>query len=188
MALDASDIVIAGNGSVNVAPVGTALPTNPTTALPAAWKNLGYITEDGATFRYDQTKEPVNAWQSFYPLKYRVTGTTAEFDFVLMQMDVDTMPFAFGGGTVTTVAGPPVVYKYTPPNPEDIDERALVLEWVYDTSKFRLVTPRAMLTSGTEVALSRGSETTMPVTLGVLGTAGVAAFEILTDHPGWAAA
>ncbi len=46
-------IVIAGNGSVSVAPVGTDLPADHSTALAAAFVNLGYINEDGATFTDD---------------------------------------------------------------------------------------------------------------------------------------
>ena len=34
-------------GYIFTAPVGTALPTDYTTALPEAWKCLGYISEDG---------------------------------------------------------------------------------------------------------------------------------------------
>ena len=45
--------VVAGKplaaGGVWIAPLGTALPTDETTALNAAFKSAGYIGEDGLT-------------------------------------------------------------------------------------------------------------------------------------------
>ena len=188
MAQSADAIMIAGTGSVYVGPVGSTLPIDPTTALDAALIDLGYLTEDGATLRDEKTKEPINAWQSFYPVKYVVTDASAEIEFVLRQWDVVTVPLAFGGGAITTTAGPPIVYTYTPPAPEDIDERALVLDWDYDTYNFRLIVPKVMVTSGVDSQLTRGQASDLPITLGVIGTDGASPYTIVTDHPDWAAA
>lgn len=49
-------------GAVFVAPKGTALPTNATTALDAAFKGLGYVSEDGLVNSVETDTENVNAW------------------------------------------------------------------------------------------------------------------------------
>lgn len=187
MAADADNIVIAGSGSVHVAPVGTAMPATPIAALNAAFVDLGYVTEDGATFRDDKTKEGTRVWGSFYPVKMRVTDASASLSFVLRQWDIETVPFAFGGGSIATTTGPPAHYTYTPPAPDEIDERALVLEWAADGHDFRLLVPRVMVTEGVETQLTQTAESDLPITLGVLGTAGVDPWQLLTNHPAFAA-
>lgn len=55
--------VTVGKGRVTgylfVAPNGTALPTDATTDLPEAFKNLGYIDEDGVTETVDTSSEDI---------------------------------------------------------------------------------------------------------------------------------
>lgn len=173
-------VVIAGSGAVHVAPVGTALPTDSTTALNSAFIDLGYINDDGATFRDEKTKEPITSWQTFYAIKYVVTDASAELEFVLQQWDKNTVPLAFGGGTVTApTAGN---FRYEPPDPEDIDERALVLSWNYDSAVFRLVVPKVMVTSGVESQLTKAQAAELPITVGVVGTDGAKPWLLYTTH------
>lgn len=187
MAQDSDSIVVAGNGSVFVAPVGTSLPVDVATALPAAWVDLGYINEDGATFNDSKTTEEIQVWQSFYAPRRVVTERSATVAFTLRQWDRLTVPLAFGGGEITTVAGPPAVYRYDPPDPEVIDERATVLEWLDGGSTYRIVLPRVMVSEGVETQLVRTAASDLPITLGILGTAGVKPWSLLTSDPAFAA-
>lgn len=58
------------SGSVFIAPIGTTLPTSLTTgatpaltALPAAWKDLGYLSkDDGATWSRETELSEVTSW------------------------------------------------------------------------------------------------------------------------------
>jgi hypothetical protein len=176
-------ILIAGSGSVYTAVVGTPLPTTPTVALNAAFVDMGLIHEDGFTWRFDKTAEPIMVWGSFYAVKYRVTEATAEQEFTLKQFDRHTLPFAMGGGTVVAMAGPPEYFVFTPADPEDIDERALVIDWLYSASTYRLVVPRVMVTSGAELTFSDNAETDLPCTVGLMGTPGVSAYTMYTNDP-----
>lgn len=44
------------------APAGTALPTDPTEALAAAWKHVGDVTNDGITLSIDKSTDNLRNW------------------------------------------------------------------------------------------------------------------------------
>ena len=186
MAKSTSQIVVGANGSVFAAPVGTVAPVDVATAWIAAWVDLGYTNEDGVTFRDSQTTEPINVWQMFYPARFIVTGHETSASFVIRQWSKDTIVKAFGGGTVTTTAGPPAHYLYTPPTPGTIAEFALGVEWVDGSNIFRLVMPRVMVTEGIETNLTKASASDLPITVGVMGVDGATGFTIRTNSAAFA--
>lgn len=49
-------------GAVYRAPLGTALPTDATTALASAFVDMGYISEDGVTNSNSPETEKIRAW------------------------------------------------------------------------------------------------------------------------------
>ena len=49
-------------GAIYRAPFGTTLPTDATTALDAAFKNLGYVSEDGLVNSNTAETESIKAW------------------------------------------------------------------------------------------------------------------------------
>ena len=49
-------------GGIYWAPVGTALPTDEMTPLPAAYIPLGYVSEDGVQPTRDTNIEKIKAW------------------------------------------------------------------------------------------------------------------------------
>jgi hypothetical protein len=159
---DADQIVVAANGTVYVAPVGTTQPTDPTSAPAAAWVDLGYITEDGATFTDSKEIEDILAWQSFYPVRKIVTGKEASASFALRQWNENSIPLAFGGGSVTNPSTG--VWRYVPPNPEDLDERALMIDWQDGDKNYRLIIPKGLVTEAVETQLVRTGSAELPIT------------------------
>lgn len=180
----ADEIVVGANGSIYVAPVGSTIPASIGTALGAAWTELGYATEEGVTWIDGRTLEPINAWQSFYALRRIVTEKEGSIAFQLLQWNGDNVRLAYGGGTVTQPV--PGDYRYVPPDPADIDERAMSVEWQDGTKNYRLTFPKGMVTENVETNIVRTGGAILPITFSLLGEAGVEPFILDTDDPAFA--
>lgn len=185
MSYDADQILVGANGSVHVAPVGSTLPTDSGTALDAAFTDLGGVNENGASVQDAKTLQPIRLWQAFYAVRRVVTERDLTVTFALAQWNADTFPLAFGGGTITEPdpTGAPGEYKFTPPNPQDRDERAFVLEWQDGTRNYRLVVPRVEVTDTVNTQLVRTNNAELPITLAVNGEDGVDPWALYTDDP-----
>jgi hypothetical protein len=105
-ALNSGQIRVAGTGAVYRAALGTALPTDSTTALIAAYANVGYLTNGFEVSQELKTKE-VTVWQSSEAARIIKTGLTRKIKFELQQQNKTTLQLAWGG-TVVSVPGTPV--------------------------------------------------------------------------------
>jgi hypothetical protein len=184
MAQDTDQIRVGANGHIYVAAVGTAAPTDIATAWASGWYDLGYTDDDGVTLTDGREIEEIPVWQLLYPARRIVTGRNYTAAFNLRQWNKGTVQFAYGGGTVTTSGG---VYKFTPPAPEVIDERALGIEWADGSLTYRIIVPRGMVTEDVETKLVRSAAADLPITFSVLGEAGVDPWHLLTNDPALAA-
>lgn len=189
MAYDADQILVGANGSIHVAPVGSTEPTDASSALDAAFIDLGAISENGAAIQDAKTLQPIRIWQSFYPARRIITERDFTVTFALAEWSANTVELAFGG-TVTEPdpTGAAGEYKLTPPSPEDIDDRCMVLEWADGTKNYRLVMPSGMVQDAVNTQLVRTSNAELPISFGVNGTDGSAPWYLLTDDPSFATA
>lgn len=88
-------------GGVWVAPLGTVLPTDATTALNAAFKPLGYVSEDGLTNADSIETETIRAWGGD-TVATPETGRTDTFGLTLLEiLNVDVLKFVYGPDNVT---------------------------------------------------------------------------------------
>lgn len=168
MAKDVDEIVVGADGTIWVAPVGTAAPADESAAPGAGWTDLGYASEDGATFRDGKTLEVIPVWQLFHPARRIVTARDTNVAFTLRQWNPDTVSLAFGGGVVTEVTAGH--YKLTPPAAGDLDERSLLLDWHDGAKDYRLVIVRGMVTENVETKLVRNAAGDLPITFAVNGS------------------
>jgi hypothetical protein len=159
---DASQVVVGANGRVFAGPADTAEPTSSVSVLNAAFTNLGFTSEDGAKFTEGKDIADINAWQSFYPIRKVITGRNVAIAFVLRQWNRDNVEFSLGG-TVTDGADPDE-YIYEPPDPQELDERALIVEWEDGDKRYRLYVRRGIVTENVETNLMRTSAADLPVT------------------------
>ena len=186
MALDADEVVIGANGAVYVGAVGSTGPTDIETALDAAFTHLGYVTDDGITLTPGMDTAEINAWQSFYPVRRIVTSRSFDIAIPLLQWNQESIKLAFGGGSFATTAGPPAYYTYTPPSPEEIDYRALVLEWADDTKEYRLHVPKVLVTDAGDLSLNRTDAAALDLTFSLEATDGSNPFTLITNDPAFA--
>jgi hypothetical protein len=85
MALSAPNVRIAVTGEVFRAPFGTAAPADSVAALNAAYKGLGYLSEDGVAESWDDTVEEIIAWQGATVVRAATTKSSGRLGFTMIE-------------------------------------------------------------------------------------------------------
>lgn len=91
------DNVSMGPGTIYVAPIGTTEPTDNTTALPSAWRAIGY-TEEGSVFTFDTSVEDIDVAEEFYPVATKVTAVSASVSFAMAEPTQQNLALALNTG------------------------------------------------------------------------------------------
>jgi hypothetical protein len=177
--LEPTHVVVAGTGSVYVAPEGTTLPAD-LAALAAPWADIGYVTEDGVTFTFSREQEDVNAWQSAEPIRVLVTNEPKTIAFDMLEFDRDAILLAFRGGSFAGASAP---YTYTPPDAGVSDVRAMVIDGKDGASTFRFAFPRVSLSGDVEFQLLRTDALKLTTEFSVL--ASVTKWKLISDLVGF---
>lgn len=133
------------DGGIWFAPLGTALPTDASTALSASFKALGYVSVDGVTPAYDESSsETIRAWGGDVLLEITTEQSVARYDYTLVEVFSENVnEFVFGEDNVTltpatTSEGTKVAISDKGEDPVD---GVIVLEMFYKGKKARVVIP-----------------------------------------------
>ena len=149
-------------GAIWRAPYGTALPTDATTALNAAFKCLGYCSEDGMTNNNTPSKENIKAWGGDVVL----TTTTEKLDtftYTLIEApNVDVLKSVYGDANVSGTLTTGITVRA---NSDDQEPSSYVVELKIKGGKKRIVIPYATLNELAEIAYQDNSATGYGVTL-----------------------
>lgn len=132
-------------GGVYWAPLGTELPSDASTALPAAFKCLGAVSDDGVKPGRDTKTEKVKEWDGS-TLANLLTDDSRNFEFTLLSaLDKDVLAFVFSPENVivtpaTSTAGTKTAVMDKGGKPE---QGVLVLEMKFGGKKLRKIAPVA---------------------------------------------
>ena len=112
-------------GAVYVAPAGTALPTDATTAPDNAFQSLGYISDDGMVNTNSPETDDIKAWGGDVVAVLQ-TEKADEFKFTLIEaLDVNVLKAVYGDSNVSGTLSTGITVRA---NSTDIP----ATEWVID--------------------------------------------------------
>lgn len=96
-----------GAGELFVAPLGTTEPIDAATALPVAWRSIGY-TEDGSTFAYAVASSPVLVEEELEAVRHVTTGRSGSVAFAMAEATAQNLALAInnGAGAAPTTVEP----------------------------------------------------------------------------------
>lgn len=118
--------ILTDPGYLLVAPLSSTVPTNTVTggvftdSWDAAWISLG-ATEEGSTFSYNTTVEPISVAEFFDPISYRTTERAGSIAFNLADFTLSNYRRAMNGGVAALAAtsgtGATALGTLEPPDP-----------------------------------------------------------------------
>lgn len=162
-------------GGVLVAPLGTALPSDATTALDAAFKSAGYVGEDGLTEATERSTEKIKAWGGD-TVKIVQTDFAVTYTFTFLEtLNADVLKTIYGDANVTTTAATPgagtlhAVKVVGDPLPA----KTFVFDMKDGDARIRIVVPNAQVTELGEITYSDESVVGYQVTVEGLRDAGI---------------
>jgi hypothetical protein len=138
-------------GAIHVAPSGTTLPTDATTALDAAFVNLGYVSEEGLTNSNSAAVETIHAWGK--DIIFSKDGDNETYSWTLLEvLDANVQKFIRGADNVTVAEGGAMsVQVKRPSERSQMEEHAIVVEMILRNRAVRHVIPRGVITELGEV-------------------------------------
>jgi hypothetical protein len=172
-ALDPTEVQVgtANGPGLWLAPAGTEPPANTWDDWEPPWAVLGYLSDDGPTVGQSVDQTDITPWQSVVPIRSVITGRAVTLQFVLWQLNGDTLALYFDAD----------------PGTEDPDTGLLEMKLRSDTPQhlyavgidardaervLRIAFGRASLSDAGDMQITRGAAVPLDCTLSALDDAG----------------
>lgn len=166
MANDANNVSVGkplAAGGIYIAPLGTALPTDATTALDAAFESAGYVSEDGLTNSTSLNNQDINEWGGKTVLTV-VTSYAETYNFSFLETNETVLKARYGADNVKTDTntGLTTITHQAPTT----DGLVYVFEIALTNNKVkRIVVPNATISDTDDIQYTSGNALVYPVTL-----------------------
>ena len=178
MAGDTANPRVWVNADVYVAPVGTAGPTDVTTALGAAFLPLGLLSEDGMTETREEDVDDKYAWGG---ILVRTTRSRHKRSFAVTALEDNAVVRQLlnpSGSSTTTTGTTTRVVKVPGPN-----VRAFVIQLVDGDIIKRIHIPRGEVVEVGDRTYSDSEMSMVELTINVLPASDGTLYNEITDDP-----
>lgn len=157
-------------GAIYVAPIGTALPEDAVSALDAAFKEMGYIADNGLTNSNTPSMTDIKAWGGDI-VQSSLTEKPDKFSFKLLEgLNIDVLKTIYGEKNVTeiTVGDSGNEHKEIKiaANAKLPDDYSWVVDMILNDDKIkRIVIPRAKITNLADIVYTNTNAFGYDITL-----------------------
>lgn len=183
--LTPSAVRVGVTGKVFIAPLGTTLPTTIAASLNAAFKSVGFISEDALVESLDITTERLRAWQRPVGIRTLTTEVAWTFQFSMMETSPLVLDLYYGLDDGSSVAGG-VATTAIKAFPQSI-ARAMVIEIEDGDVTTRYAIPSVEIGERQEINHNLSEGTMYGVTVNVMGTSLDDMGYRITDDPNFVA-
>jgi hypothetical protein len=143
-------------GGVSMAPLGTAIPTDATTALGAGFTAAGYIGEDGLSESADRSTEKIKAWGGDV-VKVVQTDFSTTYTFTFLEThNTEVLETVYGEDNVTVTAATTTkgTLRTVKVNADTLPHKVFVFDMKDGDARIRICVPDGQVTEVGEISYS----------------------------------
>ncbi|MFI2757834.1 phage tail protein [Streptomyces echinatus] len=146
---DDTQVRVGVEGAFYVAPVGTTAPTDPYSAWPTGWVDLGNVSEDGLTESLNENRQQFKAWGRTGAVRTQVTERASTFKVTFMETSAWTLALYYGvniADMTSSGTGASQFLSFAEPQTPETMYYALGMDVIDGDKPARIIVARAEVT------------------------------------------
>lgn len=160
MTLDASNVAVGVTGALYTAALGSTAPTDPDSAVDAAFVDLGYCSDDGVAEQWNDSVSDIVSWQNATTVRSTTTESTLSIGATLIENKGVVLERFHRGSTMVEVAADNFRLDV---KPVVADPRMWVLDVVDGVGLYRLFVGRGEIVERGDVMYKNGEPIGYPI-------------------------